>query len=44
MGIFRLYTGDDGQSHIEDQDLASHPVLTSPQVTAHIFFWRDGGW
>ena len=38
MGIFRLYTGNDGQSHIEDQDLASHPALTLPQATAHIFF------
>ena len=38
MGIFRLYTGNDGQSHIEEQALASHPGLTSPQATAEIFF------
>ncbi len=38
MGIFRLYTGNDGQSHIEEQSLASHPALTSPQDTAEISF------
>ena len=38
MGIFRLYTGNDGQSHIEDQALSSHPALTTPQATAHIVF------
>jgi len=38
MGIFRLYTGSDGQSHIEDQALSSHPALTTPQATAHIMF------
>ncbi len=38
MGIFRLYTGDDGQSHIEELDLASHPELTSPQNTIGISF------
>ena len=27
MSISRLYTGDDGQSHIEEMDLASHPEL-----------------
>jgi hypothetical protein len=40
MAIFRLYTGSDGQSHIEDQSLASHPVLTSPLAAKHIMF-RD---
>ncbi len=30
MGIYRLYTGDDGQSHIESIDLDSHPE------------WKDG--
>lgn len=38
MGIFRLYTGDDGQSHLEEQTLSSHPALTTPQATAHIVF------
>ncbi len=38
MGIFRLYTGQDGQSHLEELDLASHPELTSLQPTAGIAF------
>jgi len=38
MGVFRLYNGDDGKSRIEDQSLASHPLLTSPQTAAHIVF------
>lgn len=38
MGVFRLYTDNDGTSHIEDQSLASHPMLTSPQAAAHIVF------
>ena len=38
MGIYRLYTGDDGQSHIDDLDLKSHPDLTSERATASIRF------
>jgi hypothetical protein len=38
MGIFRLYTGDDGQSHLEELDLASHPNLTAPAATSSILF------
>ena len=38
MGIFRLYTGTDGQSHLEELDLASHPELTAPHPTAGIVF------
>ena len=38
MGLYRLYTGDDGQSHFEDQSLVSHPSLTEPQATSHISF------
>ena len=29
MGMFRLYSGDDGESHIEELDLASQPDLTT---------------
>ena len=29
MGIFRLYSGNDGESHIEELDLSSHPDLTA---------------
>ena len=38
MGIYRLYTGDDGQSHFEDQDLASHKELMTPKPTTGISF------
>ncbi len=38
MAIFRMYTGDDGQTHLQEQSLAAHPVLTSPQGTQHIMF------
>lgn len=38
MGIFRLYSGEDGQSHLEELDLASHPDLTEPAVTTGISF------
>jgi len=38
MGIFRLYTGSDGQSHIEEQTLSSRPALTQPQAAAHVEF------
>ena len=38
MGVFRLYNGDDGKSRIEDQSLASHPALTTPQTAVHIVF------
>ena len=38
MGIARLYTGEDGQSHIEELDLASRPDLTSLLATKGIVF------
>ena len=38
MGIARLYTGDDGQSHIEEMALDSHPGLASMQSTTGIVF------
>ncbi len=38
MAVFRMYTGDDGHSHIEDQTVSSHPDLTTEQPTAHIAF------
>ncbi|MBI3302671.1 MAG: hypothetical protein HYZ72_11455 [Deltaproteobacteria bacterium] len=38
MGIFRMYTGNDGQSHLEEQTLGSHPALTTPQAAAHVEF------
>ena len=44
MGIFRVYTGGDGKSHIEEVNLPSHPELTSPKATQHISFreWAPG--
>ncbi len=38
MSIYRLYAGDDGQSHIEEQHPSSHPALTSPQAAQPMFF------
>ena len=40
MGMIRLYTGQDGQTHIEALDLASHPQLTSLQAAKGIVFRR----
>lgn len=44
MGIYRMYTGGDGQSHIEELALSSHPELTSPSPTQDITFreWAAG--
>ena len=38
MSIIRLYTGDDGQTHIEEMSPESHPELTSLQSTTGIVF------
>ena len=38
MGIFRLYSGDDGESHMEELDLASHPELTTLQGAKGVVF------
>lgn len=38
MAVFRMYTGDDGETHLEEQSLDSHPVLKDQQATQHIFF------
>ena len=38
MAISRLYTGQDGQTHIEELDLASHPELTTLMATKGIVF------
>ncbi len=38
MSISRIYTGSDGQSHIEELDLKARPDLTSPQVAKSIVF------
>ena len=38
MGIFRMYAGPDGKSHVEEQALAEHPLLTKPQAAKLIVF------
>lgn len=41
MGTFRLYTGKDGQSHLETIDLAKHPEWGSGLATTTISFRED---
>ena len=44
MGVYRLYTGDDGQSHIEELDLAARADITQGlDVTTITFTERDSG-
>ena len=38
MAIVRLYTGEDGHSHIEELDLKSHAELTSLQGAKGVVF------
>jgi len=38
MSIVRLYTGDDGQTHLEEMSPESHPELAEIQSTAGIIF------
>lgn len=38
MPITRLYTGSDGQSHIEELDPATHPTLTELEAATGISF------
>ncbi len=38
MSIMRLYTGDDGQTHIEELSLADHPELADLQSAKGISF------
>jgi quercetin dioxygenase-like cupin family protein len=44
MGIFRIYTGAEGKTRIEELDLSSHPELTSATHTKDISFlqWAPG--
>jgi hypothetical protein len=45
MGIYRMYTGDNGQTHLEEQNLADHPELTSATAVNTITFnERDSGY
>lgn len=38
MGIYRLYTGNDKESHIEELKQTDHPELSTLQATAGIMF------
>jgi len=38
MAIVRLYTGSDGESHLEELDLAAHPELSAMHGTTGIQF------
>lgn len=38
MAIFRIYTGSDGQSYLEEQTLSAHPMLAQERAAAHIQF------
>ena len=38
MRFIRLYTGDDGESHIEEQSLDSHPDLSQLMAAEGIVF------
>lgn len=38
MGISRMYTGDDGETHVEDLGLDTHPELTSLLAAKGVVF------
>ncbi len=41
MGTYRMYTGEDGESHYEEIDLSKHPEWRSAMATTHIIFRED---
>jgi quercetin dioxygenase-like cupin family protein len=38
MAIFRMYTGSDGQSHLEEQSIDAHSILSEARPAVHIQF------
>lgn len=42
MGIYRVFAGPDGESHIEEIDLASHPELKSLQNIMEVRIQQPG--
>ena len=40
MGIYRMYPGDDGETHIEEQTLESHPELQNLQPVEGLRLWK----
>ena len=43
MGTYRMYTGDDGQTHVETIDLAQTPEWTAAQEATTITFRGGAG-
>ena len=41
MGTYRMYTGDDGETHWEEIDLSQTPTWISNLPTSHIVFRED---
>ena len=41
MPIVRMYSGDDGQTHVEEMDVESHPDLTALQAAEGVVFRRS---
>ncbi len=41
MALYRMYAGNDGQSHIEMLDLVSHPEMTVGQAATSIVFREE---
>jgi hypothetical protein len=41
MGIYRLFTGSDGESHIQEVSLEGSPELSSVTPAAGITFWSS---
>ena len=41
MGTYRMYTGDDGETHWEEISLPSTPEWTSNMAASHIVFRED---
>ena len=42
MGIYRVFAGPDGESHIEEIDLAGHPELSSLQNITEVRIRQPG--
>ena len=42
MGIYRIFAGPDGESHIEEIDLAGHPELGSLQNVSEVRISQSG--
>ena len=44
MGVYRLYTGDNGQSHLEELDIAARSDITQGLAVSTITFreWQPG--